>query len=146
MLFFHSTVEGRSMSNRSFQAGSPGEMERQIPVVQAWHAESNWVEKSQHVCTQKNPHDFLWPPLTITHRLSFILEPVPYDHISIPATSSQQAILGVKGYTVHRARAGQGCYLMTFSWRPHLIDEKHSVSMIKEDYRWLFKGFVKSCV
>lgn len=67
----------------------------------------------------------------ITDRLSFILQPVPNDHISAPATGRQQMILGVKGHTVQRAGAEHGRFLVTFSRGPHLRAEKCSVSMME---------------
>lgn len=66
-----------------------------------------------------------------THGLRFILEPVPHNHVPIPATSNQQAILWVKGHTVQRARAEQGCYLMTFSRGPDLTAGKQQNQLFK---------------
>lgn len=55
-----------------------------------------------------------------THRLNFVLEPVPHNNITIPTTSCQQVIIRVKGHTVQRARTEERHYLLTFNRRPHL--------------------------
>lgn len=55
-----------------------------------------------------------------THRLNFVLEPVPHNNITIPTTSCQQVIIRVKGHTVQRTRTEERHYLLTFNRRPHL--------------------------
>lgn len=77
------------------------------------------------------------PLLVRTHRLGCIVEPVPHNDIPVPATSSQQLILGVKGHTVQRAGTKMGPYIVTFRGGPHLRAGKTCHSRIRENlFKW----------
>lgn len=78
-------------------------------------------------------YSVFWSLLMETH-ITFILQPVPHNHVAIPATCSQQVILRVEGHTVQWARAEPGCYLITFAGGPHLITQNKKQKTKKQNH------------